>query len=151
MSSFTLSWTNKCLSRPYPFKFFKGCLPQILLGPTLEYFVPYVCWYLTDSINLLLAIYIIVRNISQDLTRAMLRMKYLPLYQPNLNFCYYCFKKMVRRTKIKQNNNSTVFRGFTEIFVFTNYKFQFVSDFIWYLRDGIEISVIILSKFKWII
>ena len=21
------------LSRPYPFKFFKGCLPQILLGP----------------------------------------------------------------------------------------------------------------------
>ena len=23
------------LSRPYPFKFFKGCLPQILLGPFL--------------------------------------------------------------------------------------------------------------------
>ena len=25
-----------CLSRPYPFKFFKGCLPQILLGPFLN-------------------------------------------------------------------------------------------------------------------
>ena len=23
-------------SRPYPFKFFKGCLPQILLGPFLN-------------------------------------------------------------------------------------------------------------------
>ena len=29
------------LNRPYLFKFFKGCLPQILLGP-LEYFVPFV-------------------------------------------------------------------------------------------------------------
>ena len=25
-----------CLSRPYPFKIFKGCLPQILLGPLLN-------------------------------------------------------------------------------------------------------------------
>ena len=25
-----------CLSRPYPFKFFKGCLQQILLGPFLN-------------------------------------------------------------------------------------------------------------------
>ena len=25
-----------CLSRPYPFKFLKGCLPQILLGPLLN-------------------------------------------------------------------------------------------------------------------
>ena len=25
-----------CLSRPYPFKFFKGCFPQILLGPFLN-------------------------------------------------------------------------------------------------------------------
>ena len=24
------------LSRPHPFKFFKGCLPQILLGPFLN-------------------------------------------------------------------------------------------------------------------
>ena len=24
------------LSRPYPFKLFKGCLPQILLGPSLH-------------------------------------------------------------------------------------------------------------------
>ena len=36
-------WTSKtcgrqssCLSRPYPSKFFKGCLPQILLGPFLN-------------------------------------------------------------------------------------------------------------------
>ena len=27
-----------CLSRPYLFKFFKGCLPQILLGPLLNTF-----------------------------------------------------------------------------------------------------------------
>ena len=27
---------HKCLSRPYPFKFFKGCLSQILLGPFLN-------------------------------------------------------------------------------------------------------------------
>ena len=25
-----------CLSKPYPSKFFKGCLPQILLGPSLN-------------------------------------------------------------------------------------------------------------------
>ena len=25
-----------CLNRPYPFKFLKGCLPQILLGPFLN-------------------------------------------------------------------------------------------------------------------
>ena len=25
-----------CLSRPYPFKLFKGCLPQILLAPLLN-------------------------------------------------------------------------------------------------------------------
>ena len=25
-----------CLSRPYPFKFFKGCLPQVLLDPLLN-------------------------------------------------------------------------------------------------------------------
>ena len=25
-----------CLSRPYPFKFFEGCLPQILLGSVLN-------------------------------------------------------------------------------------------------------------------
>ena len=29
-----------CLNRPYPFKFFKGYLPQILLGPLLEHYVP---------------------------------------------------------------------------------------------------------------
>ena len=27
-----------CLSRPYPFKFFKGCLPQILRSPLLNTF-----------------------------------------------------------------------------------------------------------------
>ena len=27
---------QECLSRPYYFKFFKGCLPQILLGPFLN-------------------------------------------------------------------------------------------------------------------
>ena len=32
MSTITLHY----LSRPYPFKFFKGCLPQILLGPLLN-------------------------------------------------------------------------------------------------------------------
>ena len=34
------SMINRCykpmLRRPYPFKFFKGCLPQILLGPFLN-------------------------------------------------------------------------------------------------------------------
>ena len=30
-------WTDMvCLSRPYPFKFFEGCLPQILLCPSLN-------------------------------------------------------------------------------------------------------------------
>ena len=28
--------TRRCLSRPYPFKFFKGCLPQNLLRPLLN-------------------------------------------------------------------------------------------------------------------
>ena len=29
-------WDMVCLSRPYPFKLFKGCLPQILLGPFMN-------------------------------------------------------------------------------------------------------------------
>ena len=29
-------WTLAAIGRPYPFKFFKGCLPQILLGPFLN-------------------------------------------------------------------------------------------------------------------
>ena len=29
------------VSRSYAFKFFKGCLPQNLLGAILEYFVPH--------------------------------------------------------------------------------------------------------------
>ena len=28
--------SNFCVSRPYSFKFFKGCLPKILLGPFLN-------------------------------------------------------------------------------------------------------------------
>ena len=39
---------GSCLSRPYPFKFFKGCLPQILLGPFLNtlsiYDTPILLW-----------------------------------------------------------------------------------------------------------
>ena len=31
-----------CWGRPYHFKFFKGCLPQILFGSILEYLDPYV-------------------------------------------------------------------------------------------------------------
>ena len=32
-------WSDMiCLGRPYHFKFFKGCLPQILLGPFLNTF-----------------------------------------------------------------------------------------------------------------
>ena len=31
-----------CLSKPYPFKFFKGCLPQNLLSPFLNIFVSHV-------------------------------------------------------------------------------------------------------------
>ena len=33
-TAFKKIWKNMvCLSRPYPFKLFKGCFPQILLGP----------------------------------------------------------------------------------------------------------------------
>ena len=35
---------SRLLSRPYPFKFFKGCLPQNLLSPllsTLSHLEPY--------------------------------------------------------------------------------------------------------------
>ena len=31
------------LSRPYPFNFFKGCLPQILLGPLLNTLFQMLC------------------------------------------------------------------------------------------------------------
>ena len=40
-----LLFHKTCLSRPYPFKFFKGCLPQILCGPFIhstQYFVPFL-------------------------------------------------------------------------------------------------------------
>ena len=30
-----------CLSKPYHFRFFKGSLPQIFLGPHFEYLGPY--------------------------------------------------------------------------------------------------------------
>ena len=44
-----LSENLKGLSRPYPFKFFKGCLPQISFGPflnTLSHIVVLVMWQL---------------------------------------------------------------------------------------------------------
>ena len=31
---------EESLWKIYPIKFYKGCLPQILLGPLSEYFVP---------------------------------------------------------------------------------------------------------------
>ena len=31
-----------CLGGPYHFKFFKRCLPKILLRPFFEYFVPFL-------------------------------------------------------------------------------------------------------------
>ena len=37
----TLKGVSSAYSRPYSFKFFKGCLPQILVGPFFEYFVAY--------------------------------------------------------------------------------------------------------------
>ena len=37
-----------CLSRPYPFKFFKGCFPQISLGPLLNTF-SYLKWRYDSS------------------------------------------------------------------------------------------------------
>ena len=40
-----------CLGRPYHFKFFKGCLPQILLGPFLN-ILPYVWHYISFSKDL---------------------------------------------------------------------------------------------------
>ena len=42
-----------CLSRPYPFKFFKGCLPQILLGPFLNTCLIYWLLYYSKSFFLL--------------------------------------------------------------------------------------------------
>ena len=35
-NKFTMKPSIICLSRPYHFKFFKGCLPQNLLGPFLD-------------------------------------------------------------------------------------------------------------------
>ena len=32
----------KNLGRPYPFNFFKGCIPQILLDPFFKVFFPYI-------------------------------------------------------------------------------------------------------------
>ena len=38
-TTFEKIWSDVvCLGRPYPFSFFKGCLPQILLGPLLNTF-----------------------------------------------------------------------------------------------------------------
>ena len=42
-----------CLSRLYPFKFFKGCLPQILLGPFLNTCLIYRLLYYSKSFFLL--------------------------------------------------------------------------------------------------
>ena len=35
LHTFQIQAASDCLGRPYHFKFFKGCLPQILLGPFL--------------------------------------------------------------------------------------------------------------------
>ena len=44
-----------CLSRPYPFKFFKGCLPQNLLSPLLNtlshIFLFYVEYFSPNSLG----------------------------------------------------------------------------------------------------
>ena len=48
-------YLNVCLSRPYYFKFFKGCLPHILLGPFLNtlthicYVMPRTSWWCAFS------------------------------------------------------------------------------------------------------
>ena len=38
------------LGRVYPFKFFKGCLPQILLGPLLNTF-SHICYISQNSVS----------------------------------------------------------------------------------------------------
>ena len=44
-------WSDTvCLSRPYHFKFFKGCLPQILLGPFLTYITLEIVHYGSETI-----------------------------------------------------------------------------------------------------
>ena len=46
------------LSRPYPFKFFKGCLPQILHGPFLNIFshMTFECYWKWWNIDQLVSI-----------------------------------------------------------------------------------------------
>ena len=44
-------WSDTvCLSRPYHFKFFKGCLPQILFGPFLTYITLEIVHYGSETI-----------------------------------------------------------------------------------------------------
>ena len=61
-----------CLSRPYHFKFFKGCLPQMLLGPFLNTLID----MFSDFPNIFL--FSISRNL--NLTGALVLKRFLRIY-----------------------------------------------------------------------
>ena len=44
---------NLCLSRPYPFKCFKDCLPQILLGSFLNTLTPLRLYFIFPKTHFL--------------------------------------------------------------------------------------------------
>ena len=50
-----VKFVKDCLSRPHPFKFFEGCLPQILIGLLLNTLFPYqltnYIWWATELKN----------------------------------------------------------------------------------------------------
>ena len=65
-----LSYTV-CLGRPYHFKFFKGCFPEILLGPflnTLTHLEPYQI-SMINSAALALTLRMIINIIKKTITR----------------------------------------------------------------------------------
>ena len=66
-----------CLSRPYHFKFFKGCLPQILLGPFLNTLTHL---FLNFIILMAFLLQTYIRNIINWVSKLFLRSMYLELW-----------------------------------------------------------------------
>ena len=83
-----------CLSRPYTFIFFKGCLPQILLGPFLNTFFHFILFFPTTQLHQRIPnfqkFYTLQSVFAKILLRIiwsgkMIAIKGCPIYMPNFH------------------------------------------------------------------
>ena len=83
-----------CLSRPYSFKFFKGCLPQVLLGPFLNICSIYVYRshlnFSLENMSLLL-ITVLFSKVKEQFLPAITAVSYMSNFSHFFLFLFFFF------------------------------------------------------------